>query len=150
MTLAWMKNDLMENRKPRKKILYYFGELRHYFFCICILFFFLRLYRVCAMFLPELGSFVAAMLFAVQPIHTEAVSLYTYLFITYFCISKRLLWESSSHFSTTALQKLCFKRHSINIYECLNVERHGSLLCLTHFLFKYDWMVCGGGGLCHR
>ncbi|CAG7727509.1 unnamed protein product [Allacma fusca] len=31
-------------------------------------------FRVCAMFLPELGSFVAAMLFAVHPIHTEAVT----------------------------------------------------------------------------
>ncbi|VVC91724.1 unnamed protein product [Leptidea sinapis] len=31
-------------------------------------------YRVCAMFLPEFASFVAAMLFAVHPIHTEAVT----------------------------------------------------------------------------
>lgn len=30
------------------------------------------------MFLPELGSFVAAMLFAVHPIHTEAVSIQFY------------------------------------------------------------------------
>lgn len=30
--------------------------------------------RLCAMFLPELASFAAAMLFAVHPIHTEAVS----------------------------------------------------------------------------
>lgn len=30
--------------------------------------------RMCSMFLPELSSFVAAMLFAVHPIHTEAVS----------------------------------------------------------------------------
>jgi hypothetical protein len=35
------------------------------------LFFF---FRVCGLFLPELGSFVAGMLFGVQPIHTEAVS----------------------------------------------------------------------------
>lgn len=32
-------------------------------------------YRVCAMFLPEFASFVAAILFAVHPIHTEAVSI---------------------------------------------------------------------------
>ncbi|CAG4941419.1 unnamed protein product [Colias eurytheme] len=31
-------------------------------------------YRVCAMFLPEFASFVAAILFAVHPIHTEAVT----------------------------------------------------------------------------
>ncbi|XP_063635833.1 protein O-mannosyl-transferase Tmtc3 isoform X1 [Cydia splendana] len=31
-------------------------------------------YKVCAMFLPEFASFVAAMLFAVHPIHTEAVT----------------------------------------------------------------------------
>lgn len=31
-------------------------------------------YRVCAMFLPEFASFVAAMLFVVHPIHTEAVT----------------------------------------------------------------------------
>lgn len=29
---------------------------------------------MCSMFLPELSSFVAAILFAVHPIHTEAVS----------------------------------------------------------------------------
>ncbi|XP_047545699.1 protein O-mannosyl-transferase Tmtc3 isoform X3 [Vanessa atalanta] len=31
-------------------------------------------YRVCAMFLPEFASFVAAILFAVHPIHSEAVT----------------------------------------------------------------------------
>ncbi|XP_053600141.1 protein O-mannosyl-transferase Tmtc3 [Plodia interpunctella] len=31
-------------------------------------------YRVCAMFLPEFASFVASILFAVHPIHTEAVT----------------------------------------------------------------------------
>lgn len=31
-------------------------------------------YRVCNMFLKELTSFLAALLFAVHPIHTEAVS----------------------------------------------------------------------------
>ncbi|KAI5633612.1 dolichyl-phosphate-mannose-protein mannosyltransferase domain-containing protein [Phthorimaea operculella] len=31
-------------------------------------------YRVCVMFLPEFASFVAAILFAVHPIHTEAVT----------------------------------------------------------------------------
>lgn len=31
--------------------------------------------RMCAMLLPELASFAAAMLFAVHPIHTEAVSI---------------------------------------------------------------------------
>lgn len=31
------------------------------------------IYRMCTMFLPELMSFVAAILFAVHPIHTEAV-----------------------------------------------------------------------------
>lgn len=36
-------------------------------------------YRMCAMLLPELASFAAAMLFAVHPIHTEAVS---YFFFT--------------------------------------------------------------------
>ncbi|XP_037070943.1 protein O-mannosyl-transferase Tmtc3-like isoform X2 [Pollicipes pollicipes] len=36
---------------------------------VCVLFF-----RVCVMFLPELGSFLAALLFAVHPIHTEAVT----------------------------------------------------------------------------
>ncbi|XP_021954638.1 protein O-mannosyl-transferase Tmtc3 isoform X2 [Folsomia candida] len=36
---------------------------------VCILYF-----RLCTMFLPELGSFVASMLFAVHPIHTEAVT----------------------------------------------------------------------------
>lgn len=39
-----------------------------------IVFYFTLFYRLCTMFLPELGSFVAAMLFAVHPIHTEAVS----------------------------------------------------------------------------
>lgn len=29
---------------------------------------------MCSMFLPELASFVSSMLFAVHPIHTEAVS----------------------------------------------------------------------------
>jgi hypothetical protein len=36
---------------------------------VCLMYF-----RMCSMFLPELSSFVAAMLFAVHPIHTEAVS----------------------------------------------------------------------------
>lgn len=31
-------------------------------------------YRMCAVLLPETSSFAAAMLFAVHPIHTEAVS----------------------------------------------------------------------------
>ncbi|OWR48147.1 hypothetical protein KGM_205675 [Danaus plexippus plexippus] len=31
-------------------------------------------YRVCAMFLPEFASFVAAILFVVHPIHSEAVT----------------------------------------------------------------------------
>nr|CAD7392097.1 unnamed protein product [Timema cristinae] len=34
----------------------------------------LMYYRMCSMFLPEVSSFVAAMLFAVHPIHTEAVT----------------------------------------------------------------------------
>lgn len=38
--------------------------------------------RMCAMFLPEIASFAAAMLFAVHPIHTEAVST-TYCFPCY-------------------------------------------------------------------
>lgn len=33
------------------------------------------LHRLCALLLPELSSFIAAMLFAVHPIHTEAVSI---------------------------------------------------------------------------
>ncbi|XP_022904598.2 protein O-mannosyl-transferase Tmtc3-like [Onthophagus taurus] len=36
---------------------------------VCLMYF-----RMCSMFLPELSSFVAAMLFAVHPIHTEAVT----------------------------------------------------------------------------
>ncbi|KAK9873029.1 hypothetical protein WA026_020760 [Henosepilachna vigintioctopunctata] len=36
---------------------------------VCIMYF-----RMCAMFLPELTSFVASMLFSVHPIHTEAVT----------------------------------------------------------------------------
>ncbi|XP_063885771.1 protein O-mannosyl-transferase Tmtc3-like [Scylla paramamosain] len=36
---------------------------------VCILY-----YRMCSMFLPELSSFVASLLFAVHPIHTEAVT----------------------------------------------------------------------------
>ncbi|CAH0560711.1 unnamed protein product [Brassicogethes aeneus] len=36
---------------------------------VCLMYF-----RMCAMFLPELASFVAAMLFAVHPIHSEAVT----------------------------------------------------------------------------
>ncbi|XP_057659425.1 protein O-mannosyl-transferase Tmtc3-like [Diorhabda carinulata] len=36
---------------------------------VCLIYF-----RMCSMFLPELSSFVAAMLFAVHPIHTEAVA----------------------------------------------------------------------------
>lgn len=35
-------------------------------------------YRVCNMFLKELTSFLAALLFAVHPIHTEAVSFYIF------------------------------------------------------------------------
>lgn len=35
---------------------------------------FSALHRLCALLLPELSSFIAAMLFAVHPIHTEAVS----------------------------------------------------------------------------
>lgn len=31
---------------------------------------------MCAMLLPEVASFAAAMLFAVHPVHTEAVSTY--------------------------------------------------------------------------
>ncbi|GLH05530.1 Protein O-mannosyl-transferase TMTC3 [Gryllus bimaculatus] len=34
----------------------------------------LMYYRMCSLFLPEISSFVAAMLFAVHPIHTEAVT----------------------------------------------------------------------------
>ncbi|KRT83914.1 Anaphase-promoting complex subunit 3 protein [Oryctes borbonicus] len=37
---------------------------------VCLMYF----SRMCSMFLPELSSFVAAMLFAVHPIHTEAVT----------------------------------------------------------------------------
>ncbi|XP_044748046.1 protein O-mannosyl-transferase Tmtc3 [Coccinella septempunctata] len=36
---------------------------------VCVMYF-----RMCSMFLPELSSFVAAMLFSVHPIHTEAVT----------------------------------------------------------------------------
>ncbi|XP_060530397.1 protein O-mannosyl-transferase Tmtc3-like [Cylas formicarius] len=36
---------------------------------VCLMYF-----RMCSMFLPELSSFVAAMLFAVHPVHTEAVT----------------------------------------------------------------------------
>ncbi|XP_066245654.1 protein O-mannosyl-transferase Tmtc3-like isoform X1 [Euwallacea similis] len=36
---------------------------------VCLMYF-----RMCSMFLPDLASFVAAMLFAVHPIHTEAVT----------------------------------------------------------------------------
>ncbi|XP_063909956.1 protein O-mannosyl-transferase Tmtc3-like [Zophobas morio] len=36
---------------------------------VCLMYF-----RMCSMFLPELSSFVAAMLFVVHPIHTEAVT----------------------------------------------------------------------------
>ncbi|XP_017781119.1 PREDICTED: transmembrane and TPR repeat-containing protein CG4050-like [Nicrophorus vespilloides] len=36
---------------------------------VCLMYF-----RMCSMFLPELSSFVAAMLFAVHPIHVEAVT----------------------------------------------------------------------------
>ncbi|KAF5297988.1 hypothetical protein FQA39_LY11863 [Lamprigera yunnana] len=36
---------------------------------VCLMYF-----RMCSMFLPELSSFAAAMLFAVHPIHTEAVT----------------------------------------------------------------------------
>lgn len=36
---------------------------------VCLMYF-----RMCSMFLPEISSFVAAMLFAVHPIHTEAVT----------------------------------------------------------------------------
>ncbi|CAH1967227.1 unnamed protein product [Acanthoscelides obtectus] len=36
---------------------------------VCLIYF-----RMCSMFLPELSSFAAAMLFAVHPIHTEAVT----------------------------------------------------------------------------
>lgn len=31
-------------------------------------------FRMCSLFLPEISSFIAAMLFAVHPIHTEAVT----------------------------------------------------------------------------
>ncbi|XP_046394018.1 protein O-mannosyl-transferase Tmtc3 [Ischnura elegans] len=36
---------------------------------VCLMYF-----RMCSMFLPEISSFIAAMLFAVHPIHTEAVT----------------------------------------------------------------------------
>ncbi|KAL9702669.1 hypothetical protein quinque_006187 [Culex quinquefasciatus] len=36
----------------------------------------LMYFRMCAMLLSEVSSFAAAMLFAVHPIHTEAVSLF--------------------------------------------------------------------------
>ncbi|XP_045479364.1 protein O-mannosyl-transferase Tmtc3-like [Harmonia axyridis] len=36
---------------------------------VCVMYF-----RMCSMFLPEIASFVAAMLFSVHPIHTEAVT----------------------------------------------------------------------------
>ena len=36
---------------------------------VCLMYF-----RMCSMFLPEISSFVSAMLFAVHPIHTEAVT----------------------------------------------------------------------------
>lgn len=42
------------------------------------------------MFLPELGSFVAAMLFAVHPIHTEAVrNIFYYNLIVIFTKSNK-------------------------------------------------------------
>lgn len=46
------------------KIVFWFLYITHTLFC----------FRMCSLFLPEISSFVASMLFAVHPIHTEAVS----------------------------------------------------------------------------
>jgi len=70
------------------------------------------------MFLPELGSFVAAMLFAVQPIHTEAVSsvcvLVYFLLVKYSSETVSLNQEKSSrlhHNSTVVAGRSTYVRY---------------------------------------
>ena len=41
--------------------------------CICDICLFMFTFRMCQLFVSEFTSFVAALLFAVHPVHTEAV-----------------------------------------------------------------------------
>lgn len=62
---------------------------------------------MCAMFLPELAAFASAMLFAVHPIHTEAVSVYKLmLLINFNYIIINYCWNYFNEDSITNISRM--------------------------------------------
>lgn len=76
---------------------------------------------MCQLFLPSTASFIAALLFAVHPIHTEAVSV-----CTFSCL------------------KIINKRHCLIMAKIFLMSSIGHNLCAkTNDIFKCYYYLCG-------
>lgn len=87
---------------------------------VCVLFL-----RVCRLFLDKTSSLVAALLFAVHPIHTEAVSVHL--------LSEQMLWNVFL-LSVLVQNFVCVQVHSHGIKNVLISERNSWKFC-TFFTF---------------